>query len=303
MRSIQEIDAELAEVDRQIAMRDALGYKMARTRAILDHDTSGLDRVYAALNQAEQNRIAREAQQAFAIKQMEAQQAFQSGEAEKTRAFQGEQNDLNRGIQAMQFANAREESKAKAMQLLQDAYTMREKLPLLADARTIKNADSALAFALKHAANQGATEEDIAGFRFSPESEEQKKKAQYAGEYLLNKVITGKEDRKQLEEKRKFLETHIQNYADDPSAKEAEQILKSINDKINKENDAEDAETEKQFNDTLKNISLKGNKEKAKELVAQMHNPYKKATLETALENANKRRGVARKRAKVDFTK
>lgn len=291
-RSIQEIDAELADVDRQIAMRDALGYKMARTKAILDHDTSGLDRVYAALNQAEQNRIAREAQQ-----------AFQAGEAEKTRAFQGEQNDLNRGIQAMQFANAREEAKAKAMQLLQDAYTMREKLPLLADARTIKNADSALAFALKHAANQGATEEDIAGFRFSPESEDQKKKAQYAGEYLLNKVITGKEDRKQLEEKRKFLETHIQNYADDPSAKEAEQILKSINDKINKENDAEDAETEKQFNDTLKNISLKGNKEKAKELVAQMHNPYKKATLETALENANKRRGVARKRASVDFTK
>lgn len=292
MRSIEEIDAELADVDRQIAMRDALGYKMARTKAILDHDTSGLDRVYSALNQAEQNRIAREAQQ-----------AFQASEAEKTRAFQGEQNDLNRGIQAMQFANAREEAKAKAMQLLQDAYTMREKLPLLADARTIKNADSALAFALKHAANQGATEEDLAGFRFSPESEDQKKKAQYAGEYLLNKVITGKEDRKQLEEKRKFLETHIQNYADDPSAKEAEQILKSINDKINKENDAEDAETEKQFNDTLKNISLKGNKEKAKELVAQMHNPYKKATLETALENANKRRGVARKRASVDFTK
>ncbi len=292
MRPIEEIDAELAEVDRQIAMRDALGYKMARTRAILDHDTSGLDRVYAALNQAEQNRIAREAQQ-----------AFQTSEREATQKFQAEQNDLNRGIQAMQFANAREESKAKAMQLLQDAYTMREKLPLLADARTIKNADSALAFALKHAANQGATEEDIAGFRFSPESEYQKKKAQYAGEYLLNKVITGKEDRKQLEEKRKFLETHIQNYADDPSAKEAEQLLKSINDKINKENDAEDAETEKQFNDTLKNISLKGNKKKAKELVAKMHNPYKKATLETALENANKRRGVARKRASVDFTK
>lgn len=291
-RSIQEIDAELAEVDRQIAMRNALGYKMARTKAILDHDTSGLDRVYAALNAAEQNRIARESQQ-----------AFQAGEAEKTRAFQGEQNDLNRGIQAMQFANAREEAKAKAMQLLQDAYTMREKLPLLADARTIKNADSALAFALKHAANQGATEEDLAGFRFSPESEDQKKKAQYAGEYLLNKVITGKEDRKQLEDKRKFLEMHIQNYADDPSAKEAEQILKSINDKINKENDAEDAETEKQFNDTLKNISLKGNKAKAKELVDRMHNPYKKATLETALENANKRRGVARKRASVDFTK
>jgi len=84
-RSIEEIDAELAEVDRQIAMRNALGYKMARTKAILDHDTSGLDRVYAALNAAEQNRIAREAQQ-----------AFQAGEAEKTRAFQGEQNDLNR---------------------------------------------------------------------------------------------------------------------------------------------------------------------------------------------------------------
>ena len=99
MRSIQEIDAELAEVDRQIAMRDALGYKMARTKAILDHDTSGLDRVYAALNQAEQNRIAREAQQAFQTSEREATQKFQAGQNDLNRALQKEQMRKNLAIE------------------------------------------------------------------------------------------------------------------------------------------------------------------------------------------------------------
>ena len=60
MRSIEEIDADIAAVQQQIAMRNALGYKHARARAILDHDVSSLDRIYSAMNAAEQNKLNRD---------------------------------------------------------------------------------------------------------------------------------------------------------------------------------------------------------------------------------------------------
>lgn len=167
MRSIEEIDAELAEVDRQIAMRDALGYKMARTRAILDHDTSGLDRVYAALNQAEQNRIAREAQQAFAIKQMEAQQAFQSGEADKTRAFQGEQNELNRALQRKQKQENMVIEQAKLVKALQDRYAEWDDIRGqvgISDAKKT-SARTAVELARKQALELGVPEKDIEAWK------------------------------------------------------------------------------------------------------------------------------------------
>lgn len=59
-RSIEEIDADIAAVQQQISMRNALGYKTARAKAILDHDTSGLERIYSLMNQAEQNRMQRQ---------------------------------------------------------------------------------------------------------------------------------------------------------------------------------------------------------------------------------------------------
>lgn len=59
-RTIEEIDAELAEVDKQIALRNALGYKYAQAKAILDHDTSGLDRIYSAMETARQNQLNRD---------------------------------------------------------------------------------------------------------------------------------------------------------------------------------------------------------------------------------------------------
>lgn len=59
-RTIEEIDAELAEVDKQIAIRDAMGYKVARAKAILDHDTSGLERIYSAMEAARQNQLNRD---------------------------------------------------------------------------------------------------------------------------------------------------------------------------------------------------------------------------------------------------
>ena len=59
-RSIEEIDADIAAVQQQMSMRNALGYKAARAKAILDHDTSGLERIYSLMNQAEQNKLQRE---------------------------------------------------------------------------------------------------------------------------------------------------------------------------------------------------------------------------------------------------
>ena len=60
MRPIEEIDADIAAVQQQMSMRNALGYKTARAKAILDHDTSGLERIYSRMNQAEQNRMQRQ---------------------------------------------------------------------------------------------------------------------------------------------------------------------------------------------------------------------------------------------------
>ena len=174
MRSIEEIDAELADVDRQIAMRDALGYKMARTKAILDHDTSDMNRIYSALTAAEQNRIAREAQQAFATKQMEAQQAFQAGESEKSRAFQGEQSDLNRAFQseqnelnrALQRKQRKENmviEQAKLLKALQDRYAEWEDVQGQVGISNAKKtaARTAVELARKQALELGVPEKDI----------------------------------------------------------------------------------------------------------------------------------------------
>lgn len=156
MRSIEEIDAELAEVDRQIAMRNALGYKMARTRAILDHDTSGLDRVYAALNQAEQNRIAREAQQ-----------AFQTAEREATQKFQGEQNELNRALQRKQKQENMVIEQAKLLKALQDRYAEWDDIRGqvgISDAKKTA-ARTAVELARKQALELGVPEKDIEAWK------------------------------------------------------------------------------------------------------------------------------------------
>lgn len=161
MRSIQEIDAELADVDRQIAMRDALGYKMARTKAILDHDTSGLDRVYAALNQAEQNRIAREAQQ-----------AFQTSEREATQKFQAEQNELNRALQRKQKQENLVIEQAKLLKALQDRYAEWEDVQGqvgVSDAKKT-SAKTAVELARKQALELGVPEKDIEAWKIPSSS-------------------------------------------------------------------------------------------------------------------------------------
>lgn len=161
MRSIEEIDADLAEVDRQIAMRNALGYKMARTKAILDHDTSGLDRVYAALNAAEQNRIAREAQQ-----------QFQTAEREATQKFQAEQNDLNRALQKKQKQENLVIEQAKLLKALQDRYAEWEDVQGQVGISEAKktSARTAVELARKQALELGVPEKDIEAWKIPSSS-------------------------------------------------------------------------------------------------------------------------------------
>ena len=86
-RSIEEIDQDIANVQSQIAMRNALGYKHARARAILDHDVSSLDRIYSAMNAAEQNKLNRDNMLILA--------ALNKGEAEADRKRkEAEANEL-----------------------------------------------------------------------------------------------------------------------------------------------------------------------------------------------------------------
>lgn len=92
MRSLQEIDADIAEVENRIAQRKSLGYGYARTRAILDHDPSGIFQIDAALASAAENRRAREAQ----AKAAEIAREFQASEAQKNRDFQAAENAMNR---------------------------------------------------------------------------------------------------------------------------------------------------------------------------------------------------------------
>lgn len=235
-RTIEEIDADIAAVQQQIAMRNALGYKTARAKAILDHDTSGLERIYSMMNQAEQNKLTREAQQ-----------AFQTSEREATQKFQAEQNDLNRGLQALQYASSKEEAKAKAMQMLQNAYTIRKNLPIMATQAEIENADAGLNFARHHAMNQGFGEEELKGFTVNPEDVEALK-----NNFALYSAVLGNEDLDTINAKDAWLADFIQNYGSDPAARTAVETRRTLAGMRTKRLDEQDASTVKLIEDAMK---------------------------------------------------
>lgn len=225
-RSIEEIDADIAAVQQQIAMRNALGYKTARAKAILDHDTSGLEHIYTLMNQAEQNKIARDSQQ----------------------KFQAEQNDLNRGLQALQYASSKEEAKAKAMQMLQDAFAQRKNLPVMSTDKDIAMADAALKFALAHAKNQGLTGLD--DYSVEGISNDYNKLKEDFGLYS---TFLGNEDMGAVEAKDAWLADFIRNHADDPAAKTAVEVRRSLASRKSKLQSDKDASTAKLLDDALKN--------------------------------------------------
>lgn len=222
MRPIEEIDADIAAVQQQIAMRNALGYKTARAKAILDHDTSGLERIYS--------------------------QKFQTSEREATQKFQAEQNDLNRGLQALQYASSKEEAKAKAMQMLQDAFAQRKNLPVMSTDKDIAMADAALKFALAHAKNQGLT--DLEGYSMESVGNDYNKLKEDFGLYS---TFLGNEDMGAVEAKDAWLADFIRNHADDPAAKTAVEVRRSLASRKSKLQSDKDASTAKLLEDALKN--------------------------------------------------
>lgn len=237
MRPIEEIDADIAAVQQQISMRNALGYKAARAKAILDHDTSGLERIYSLMNQAEQSKL-----------QREAQQAFQTSEREATQKFQAEQNDLNRGLQALQYASSKEEAKAKAMQMLQDAFAQRKNLPVMSTDKDIAMADAALKFAIAHAKNQGLTGLDDYSIEGAGSDYNKLKE-----DFGLYSTFLGNEDMGAVEAKDAWLADFIRNHADDPAAKTAVEVRRSLASRKSKLQSDKDASTVKLLDDALKN--------------------------------------------------
>lgn len=136
-RSIEEIDAEIAEVKARMAQRQAYGYEAARARAVLDHDPSGYVQVNQMVAQAAENKRARDAQVAAA----ELQRLFQKEESEKQRKFTEEQNIASRQFQAQENALNRAQNKK-----VQDRNWYEEQARMMRD---LRNAHAAYKESLK----------------------------------------------------------------------------------------------------------------------------------------------------------
>lgn len=136
-RSIEEIDAEIAEVKARMAQRQAYGYEAARARAVLDHDPSGYTQVNQMVAQAAENKRARDAQVAAA----ELQRLFQKEESEKQRKFTEEQNIASRQFQAAENALNRAQNKK-----VQDRNWYEEQARMMRD---LRNAYAAYTESLK----------------------------------------------------------------------------------------------------------------------------------------------------------
>lgn len=136
-RSIEEIDAEIAEVKARMAQRQAYGYEAARARAVLDHDPSGYAQVNQMMMQAAENKRARDAQVAAA----ELQRLFQKEESEKQRKFQSEENIESRKFQREENALNRAQNKK-----VQDRNWYEEQARMMRD---LRNAHAAYKESLK----------------------------------------------------------------------------------------------------------------------------------------------------------
>jgi hypothetical protein len=125
MRTLEEVDADIAETKRQIALGNAFNRRAARFDYILEGDRSGLDAIGQALN----NAIERERQQKFQAEESEKQRKFQEAENAKQMALQLKNQDYDRTL-----------DKARTLRDLGDAYAVYE------DTK-IKSGDDTLAMA------------------------------------------------------------------------------------------------------------------------------------------------------------
>lgn len=131
MRTLEEVDADIAETKRQIELGNAFNRRAARFDYILEGDRSGLD----AIGQAVNNALERERQQKFQNSQVLAQQNFSSGQADLQRKFQAEEAEKQRRFQGNENKLMRE-SQEKVRQ--DDLYLERARaLRDIADARAV----------------------------------------------------------------------------------------------------------------------------------------------------------------------
>lgn len=131
MRTLEEVDADIAETKRQIELGNAFNRRAARFDYILEGDRSGLDAIGQALN----NALERERQQKFQNSQVLAQQNFSSSQADLQRKFQAEEAEKQRQFQTGENKLMRE-SQEKVRQ--DDLYLERARaLRDIADARAV----------------------------------------------------------------------------------------------------------------------------------------------------------------------
>ena len=109
MRTLEEVDADIAEVKRQMALGSAFNRRAARYDYIRHGDRSGLDMIDNAVN----NMLAREQQQKFQAEESEKQRNFQKAENAKQMALQLKNQDYDRTL-----------DRARAVRDLGDAYAV-----------------------------------------------------------------------------------------------------------------------------------------------------------------------------------
>lgn len=109
MRTLEEVDADIAETKRQIELGNAFNRRAARFDYILEGDRSGLDAIGQALN----NALAREQQQKFQSEESEKQRKFQEAENAKQMALQLKNQDYDRTL-----------DRARTLRDLGDAYAV-----------------------------------------------------------------------------------------------------------------------------------------------------------------------------------
>ena len=142
MRTLEEVDAEIAEVKRQMALGSAFNRRAARYDYIRHGDRSGLDMIDNAVN----NMLAREQQQKFQTEESEKQRAFQAAENEKMRALQTKNQEYDRTL-----------DKARTLRDLADAHAVYEdtKIKSGGDTLAMARARNMLQLQLDNAAQLG----------------------------------------------------------------------------------------------------------------------------------------------------
>lgn len=171
MRSLSEINADIARVEQLIAERDADPSQSVYTpnydAAIFDYamsgDRSGIDALMTRVRQAKEAQLQREAaekqrqsQQAFQEGLQKAQQEFTSAENEKNRAVQREVRNTNTAVENAKRRNM-------AMRNLSEAYAAYNKMGQLDPERG--KALAYLNYSIREAQDAGLPDEYVQTYR------------------------------------------------------------------------------------------------------------------------------------------